>query len=80
METTMATTINADSNNKGNADNDGDNGDSHNGNNNETTMTRPRQQDHDNKTMTRFNNQLNGGPLVVDCNDDIAVASGSYVR
>jgi hypothetical protein len=33
-------------------------------------MTRPRQQDHDNETTTRYNNQLNGGPLAVDCNDD----------
>ncbi len=65
METTMATTIDDDSNNKGNADNDGDNGDNHNGNNDEATMTRPRQPDHDNETTTRYNNQLNGGPLAV---------------
>ncbi len=32
--------------------------------------TRPQQRDHDNKTTTRYNNQLNGGPLAVDCDDD----------
>ncbi len=32
--------------------------------------TRPQQQDHDNKTTTRYNNQLNGGPLAVECDDD----------
>jgi hypothetical protein len=70
METMIATTINDDSGNQGNVDNNGDNGDDHNGNNDEATMTRPQQQDHDNKTTTRYNNQLNGGPSAVDCNDD----------
>jgi hypothetical protein len=70
METTMARTINDDSNNKGNADNNGDNGNDHNGNNNEATTIRPQQQGHDNDTTKRYNNQLNGGPSAVDCNDD----------
>jgi hypothetical protein len=70
METTMVTTIDDNSDNKGNADNNGDNGDDHNGNDDEATTTRPRQQDHDNKIMTRYNNQLNGGPLAIDCDDD----------
>jgi hypothetical protein len=70
METTTATMINDDSDNKGDADDDGDNGNDHNDNNDKATMTRPQQQDHDNKTTTRYNTQLSGGPLVVDCNDD----------
>ncbi len=70
METMTATMINDDINNKGDADNDADNGNDHNGNNVKATTTRPRQQDHDNKTTTRYNNQLNGGPLAVDCDDD----------
>jgi hypothetical protein len=70
METTMATMINDDSDNEGDADNDGDNGDNHNGNDDKATTKRPRQQDHDNETTTRYNNQLNGVPSAVDCNDD----------
>ncbi len=70
MEMTMATTIDDNSNNEGNADDDGDNGDDHNDNNNKATTTRPQQQDHDNETTIRYNNQLNGGPLAVDCDDD----------
>ncbi len=70
METMTATTIDDDSNNECNADDDGDNGADHNGNNDKATMTRPQQRDHDNKITMRYNNQLNGGPLVVDCNDD----------
>ncbi len=47
METTMATTIDDNSDNKGNADDDGDNSNDHNGNDdkatsNETMTTRPR--------------------------------------
>ncbi len=61
METTTATRINDGSNNEGDADNNGDNGDDHNGNDGEATTTRPQQRDHDNETMTRYNNQLNGG-------------------
>jgi hypothetical protein len=70
METTTARRIDDDSNNEGNADDNGDNGDNHNGNDHKATMTRPQQQDLDNKTMMRYNNQLNGGLLAVDCNDD----------
>jgi hypothetical protein len=70
MESTMVTMIDDNSDNECNADNNGDNGDDHNGNDNKATMTRPQQQDHDNKTMMRYNNQLNGGPSAVDCNDD----------
>ncbi len=55
METTAVTAIDDDSNNKGVADNYGDNGNDHNGNNNKATMTRPRQQDHDNETTLRYN-------------------------
>jgi hypothetical protein len=70
METTTATMIDDNSNNKDDADDNGDNGNDHNGNNDKATRTRPQQQDHDNDTMTRYNNQLNGGPLAVDCDDD----------
>ncbi len=41
METTMMTTINDDSDNKGDADNDGDDGSDHNGNDNEAMTIRP---------------------------------------
>ncbi len=70
MEAMTATTIDDDSDNKGNADNIGDTCKDHNGNNDEATTTRPQQQDHDNKSMTRYNNQLNRGLLAVDCDDD----------
>ncbi len=33
-------------------------------------MTRTQQRDRDNETTMRYNNQLNGGPLAVDCDDD----------
>ena len=60
METTTATTIDDDSDDEGDADGDGDDG--HNG-----TMTRPQRRDHGDETMTsRYNNQLNGGPLAVE--------------
>ncbi len=41
METMTATTIDGNSDNKGDADDDGDNGDDHNGNDDEATTTRP---------------------------------------
>ncbi len=70
IETTMATTIDDDSDNEGDTDNNRDNDNNHNGNIDEALMTRPQQLDHDNKTTMRYNNQLNGGPLAVDCDDD----------
>ncbi len=70
MERTTGTTIDDESDNKGDADDNGDNNDDHNGNDNEAMTTRPRQQDHDNETTTRYNSQLNGGPSAVDCDDD----------
>ena len=47
METTMATTINDDSDDEGDADGDGDDGNGHNGNDDEATTTRPWRRDHD---------------------------------
>ncbi len=70
METMTATMIDDDSNNEGDAEDDGDNGNDHDGNDDKAMTTRPQQRDHDNKTTTRYNNKLNGGPLAVDCGDD----------
>ena len=47
METTTATMIDDDINNKGDADGDGDDDDSHNGNDDKATTTRPWRRDHD---------------------------------
>ena len=62
METTTATTIDDDSDDEGDTDGDGDDNDGHNGNDDKAATTRQC----DETMISRYNNQLNGGPSAVE--------------